>query len=244
MERDTLVGAAPPPSLPRTVIILRSLVASVEELLDAAEVLPPVEALRPASCPGCGELAFGAGRPLGIVGHGTYTRQVLGVASAVRDVLVRVRRFLCRGCGKTMSVLADVLYPGCWYAGTVILEALRLHLVAGLSEREVRSRFAVVVGSESWRSLRRWRRELFWPLWGWLAATLGARGPARTRDEGRRRVLRLVADALATVGGAREDGAGARAARRLLAGTVHGRGRCWPLGQAPPDSVAWRPRRE
>ena len=176
------------------MIIVQAIVDDVEGLLQLARnpgLLPSVDALRPETCPACGQLASPPGRPLGIVGHGTYLRQVLGLVAA-EEIVLRIRRYLCRGCRQTLSVLPDLLHPRRWYAAGVILEALRLHLLEGRGERAVRNRFAVGEDPESWRSLRRWRFQLLYVLWHWLAEKFGARGPAATREEGCRRLRRLL----------------------------------------------------
>lgn len=212
--------------------ILQTLALSVEDLLDHGRRPPSVEALRPKSCPLCGTLAREpGGKRLGIVGHGTYTRHVLGLLSAAPQVLVRVRRYLCRGCRRTLSILADILHPGRWYTAASILDALRMHLIEGIPERKVRESFGVEVDSEGWRTLRRWRRQLLDRLFGWLSKSFGVRGPATTRPEGRARLRRLFAETTAP------SSRGGSAAT-LLAGRVHLRGLSWLLGHDPPDSFA------
>ena len=208
--------------------ILQTLALSVEDLLDRGLHPPPVEVLRPKVCPLCGHLAREPGQRLGIVGHGTYTRQVLGLLSAAEEVLVRVRRYLCRGCRRTLSILADTLHPHRWYAAGSILDALRMHLIDGAPERKVRESFGVEVDSEVWRSLRRWRRQLLDRLFGWLALPFGVRGPATTRVEGRARLRHLFAEATAPFS------PGASVAASLLGGRAHLRGVSWLLGHDPP----------
>ena len=210
------------------MIIVRVLCEHVEELFDRSR-LSSVEALRPSSCPLCGQLAFSAGERLGIVGHGTYRRQVLGyVEFETADTLVR--RYLCRGCTHTISVLSDHLHPKRWYSGGAILEALKLYLLDGLSEREIRRHFGVVIDSESWRSLRRWRSELLVTLWYWLARRLGVNRKARMRPESHQRLRRLFGEA------ARDKALGSfMTARVLLRSTVHFQGHVWPLGRDPPE---------
>ena len=213
------------------MIIVCSVFECVEELFEAAR-LPPVEQLRPSSCPLCGELAFSPGRPLGIVGHGTYQRQVLGVAEAAEESITLVRRYFCRGCERTINILSDYLHPRRWYYGGAILEAVRLHLLEGLSEREIRERFGIAVDSESWRTLRRWRSELLLTLWYWLSRRLGFRGKARSREDGRRRLRQLLSEASSE---AKADAASA--SRSLLCGTVHFQGVSWPVGRDPPEKL-------
>ena len=203
-------------------VIVQALCDRVEELFGAAR-LPSVERLRPSSCPLCGQLAFVPGERLGIVGHGTYRRQVLGVTELDGAAIAIVRRYLCRGCERTISVLSDHLHPGRWYAAGAILEALRLHLLEGVSEAEIRRRFGIETDSESWRSLRRWRSQLLVSLWYWLSRRLGFRKEAATRSEGRRRLRRLFSEG---------------PARSLLRATVHFRGLVWPVGRDPPEELA------
>jgi len=205
--------------------ILLPLVADVDALRDLDAHLPSVESCRPAACPGCGQLARRPDGRLAVVGHGVYWRQVLGVEPNDGLVEIPVRRFLCARCAQTTSVLPDVLHPGRWYAAGLILEALRLWLVAMLTALEVRRKLGLPVDEAapwwSWRSLRRWRGQLLQRLWGWLGRRLGARGPALDRESARNRVTRLLREA-----NERSDGAGAgwRAARTLLAA----RPRSWP----------------
>ncbi len=213
------------------MIIVRSFCDSVEELFDTARP-PSVEELRPSNCPGCGELAFSPGKPLGIVGHGTYQRQVLGVVDAAQAAITLVRRYFCRGCERTINILSDFLHPRRWYYGGAILEALKLHLLEDLSERQIRERFGIAVDSESWRTLRRWRSELLMTLWYWLARRLGLRGKARTRDDGRLRLRRLFAEASSNT-----KLSAASVSRCLLRGTVHFQGVAWPLGRDPPEKL-------
>lgn len=161
-------------------------------------------------------------RRLGIVGHGTYERQVLGVV-APGQVIVPVRRFLCCACLATTSVLPDVLYPGRWYGAWVILEALVLAFALGVPVDQIRREFGVDAETRGWRSLDRWRRELLAPLWGWLACGLAVHGACESRDEARRRLVRL----LGGVGARPERGVGARVGPRLLHGRVHDRESSW-----------------
>ncbi len=203
-------------------IIVQALCDRIEELFGAAR-LPSVERLRPSSCPLCGQLAFVAGERLGIVGHGTYRRQVLGLREVEGETIATVRRYLCRGCERTISVLSDHLHPRRWYAAATILEVLKLHLLEGVSEAEIRKRSGVETDSESWRSLRRWRTELLVTLWYWLSRRLGFRKETPTRSEGRRRLRRLLSEG---------------PARSLLRSTVHFRGLSWPLGRDPPEELA------
>jgi hypothetical protein len=222
--------ASPPKN--NAMMIVQSLLDRIEELFDVTR-LPSVDCLRPTTCPCCGKPAFSLGERLGIVGHGTYRRQVLGLVEASGDGTILVRRYLCQGCKRTMSILSAGLHPSRWYAGGVILEALRLHLLEGQSEREVREHFGIGVDSESWRSLRRWRSQLLVTLWAWLRGRLGARGKATSREDGRHRLRQLLSEA----GPDKHFGDAFTAARRLLTGTVHSQGLSWPLGHDPPGQL-------
>ena len=211
--------------------IVQAIFEEIEHLFEPAR-RPSVDSLRPSSCPLCGQLARVAGKALGIVGHGTYRRQVLGVTEADVEATTLVRRYLCRGCAHTISVLSDFLHPRRWYAAVVILEALRRHLLEGETEAEVRREFDVPEPAGSWRSLRRWRRALLVTLWFWLGRRLGATTPATTRKEGRRRVAALLAEA--TLGSSRDPPSAARA---LGNSTVYFQGACWPFDHDPPEEI-------
>jgi hypothetical protein len=173
-------------------VIVKQLAVSVEQLADLRQ-LPSVQVQRPSSCPVCGQPAYPPGEALGIVGHGTYTRQVLGLVDLCGQVVIWVRRYLCRGCGRTISVLPDGLYPGRWYAGAVMVVSLFLSLLKGWSAADVRQRCGGIGTDQGWKTLRRWQRHLLCPLWGWWAGQLGIdEQPASTRDEQRRRLSRLL----------------------------------------------------
>lgn len=204
--------------------IVHAVVSAVDALQDAA--LPPLDEVRPASCPECGHAAHG-GERLGIVGHGSYERHVLGVPSAEKQVRIRVRRFRCRGCRTTISVLPDVLHPRRWWGAWVIVEALVLHLVLAIASREIAARLELVLAEPVWRAPGRWRRQLLDRLWRWWAPSLGARGPASTRAEGRRRLERLVAQADASPASACVGAVAAQVAVALGRGTAHAAGRSW-----------------
>lgn len=222
------------------MIIVVPLVGSVDGFEDSESCYPTLSAARPDSCPGCGQ----ASRPLngrfGVVGHGSYWRQVLGAVADRAGTLVRIRRFRCRGCKKTISVLPDLLHPRRWYGAWVLLEALVLQLVARLSVKKIEYRLRRRVSAGGWRSLRRWRAELLAGLWTERARELGARGGATTQGEARRRLGRLVS----LVGVELRPGGGARAAPLLSRGWTHDSGQSWRRGSARPEPVAGDPRRE
>jgi hypothetical protein len=205
---------------------------AIDAFLEA--FLPPIDQVRPAACPACGNLAHKPDAPLGIVGHGTYERHVRGIDAAMRYAMIRIRRFLCRACEQTISVLPDLLHPRRWYGAWAILTALVLHLMRGTTATEIAERAEIVVESVTWRTPARWRRQLLDRLWGWWGRQLGARGPAESREEGRRRLVRLLAQADASPSSLRSL---PRAARALVRGTVHARGLAWRLGRTAPGSI-------
>lgn len=175
------------------VVIVGQSAVSVEQLATRSQ-LPSVEDLRPSSCPSCGQPAHPAGARLGIVGHGTYTRQVLGLVERCRALVIVVRRYLCRGCTRTISVLPDMLYPGRWYAGIAVIGSLFLCLVEKVSAAEIRGRVGGIGDGAGWRTLRRWQRQMLSPMWSWLARQIGCTtAPADDREEQGRRVRRLLA---------------------------------------------------
>lgn len=215
-------------------MIQQTLSVAIDGLLELCRRLPSVDALRPASCPGCGSLAVTPGRRrLGIVGHGTYERQVLGVGTP-GPVIVPVRRFLCCTCQATTSVLPDVLYPRRWYGAWVILEALVLAFALRVPIDDVRREFGLEPAPDQrgWRSLSRWRSALLAPLWGWLADGLGVQGGCASSDEAFRRLTRL----LGQKGARPERGEGARVAPLLLHGRVHERESSWLSEHARPGA--------
>ena len=175
------------------VMIVSAFPVDVEDLCDPSR-LPSVDELRPSACPLCGKPARPPGERLGIVGHGTYLRQVLGRVGGGEPLVIRIRRYLCRGCPTTISVLPDELLPRRWYAGGTILTALTLSLLLGMPAAEARRRLAEPGETPGWKTLERWQRQLFAPLWSWLAAQLGfgGRGPAKGRVQRTDRLQKLL----------------------------------------------------
>jgi hypothetical protein len=210
------------------VAILHPFAVAVEDLVDLNRV-PSVDDLRPTACPLCREPSRPAGKRLGIVGHGTYLRQVLGYVEAGKALLIRVRRYLCRGCRTTISVLPEALLPRRWYAGGVMLLALTLSLLLGVPAAEVRRRVAEPGETRGWKTLDRWQRQLFAPLWSWMAAQLGfaAGGPGSSRvqrADGLRKLLLLHG------GGARSPTEEIeRIACALARGTAHRGSESWQI---------------
>lgn len=219
------------------VVIVRRFPVPVESLSQWA-TMPSVDELRPPSCPACGQAAGCRADGLGIVGHGSYERQVAGVVEEVRDLLVRIRRYLCYGCGRTISVLPDVLYPHRWYAATTILLALTLWLLIGMSAGEIRARLASSGETRGWRTLVRWREQLFAPLWSWLGDQVGA----RTREEPPRRTAWLRRLLVLHGANARDPtGDVPVVARTLCAGTAHDGTLGWQLRRGRREGCSTAP---
>lgn len=141
----------------------RSIIRSGISVKRWMEALPSVEALRPASCPTCGEPGRPAGRGLGIRGHGRRERQQRGpLAPGERPTLVilLVRRYLCR-CGASMTVAPQETRSHRLYTASAIGWALALFGIARLSACAIRARTSpwAILGKradEGWATLRRW----------------------------------------------------------------------------------------
>jgi len=221
------------------MVILQPLVSSFDQLEDSVACYPSIEDARPAQCPGCGQAARPPGRPLGIVGHGSYRRQVLGGGLRTASG-IRVRRFLCRGCGGTISVQPDLLHPRRWYGAWAILEVLVLYLAGHRSLKQIEYGARGLVSQGGWSSPRRWAGELLSRLWPWRARELGVKNDRQRDPPPRTRLDRL----LGLVGEAAVPGAGARAAPLLGSGTAHTLGASWTLGQTAPEAYRREARRQ
>jgi hypothetical protein len=206
------------------LIILRSLPVAIEDLSDPSR-LPTVDELRPVSCPGCGRAAHASGPRLGIVGHGTYQRQVLGLVPG-RAIVIRIRRYLCQACRKTISVLPDVLLPWRWYTAGAILAVLVGALIARNATADLRESRGPGGRAPHWTTPARWSSALLERLWAWMAAELGGSVGIEPTDR-LRRLLGLLGVH------ARSPDEELIAATRLAArGTVHMRRSTARLGHA------------
>ncbi len=210
--------------------IVLALAIAVEDCV-SPDRLPSVAALRPPTCPHCHEPAKRPGSSLGIVGHGTYTRQVRGLPGAA-EIVIHVRRFRCLGCERTFGVLPAKLLPWRWYAGSAILLALVGSLLLGRSARALCARMAFGATSAGWKSLERWRRDLLVRLWFWKAREIGfdAKRDAHERRSCARGLERLLALVSAHAHSAR--GELESAACRLAEHTAHTRTRSWRIARA------------
>lgn len=219
------------------VVIVQPFPVSVEDLAHASR-LPGVDELRPACCPLCGQPSRPSGTALQIVGHGTYTRQALGAIDSCRDLVVRIRRYLCRACKRTISVLPDSLYPGRWYAVIVILLGLVLALLRNEPASKIRERFGRSGQTRGWKTLERWQRQLLAPLWSWLARQLGVVAPVRDRQGRSRCLSRLLALHGASARSPTEQIADV--ASHLVVETAHAGSVGWDMRRGPPSDLTHR----
>src|SRR5215211_5741409 len=104
---------------------------------------PSIDAVRPRTCPRCGQPGDQPGRRLGLHGHGLRDRQMRGpLQPGGRPALVvlQIRRYLCQGCRTVVTVLPREAAPYRHYSAPAIAWALALFGVAGLAPAEVRAR--------------------------------------------------------------------------------------------------------
>jgi hypothetical protein len=97
---------------------------------------------------------------------------VLGLLPG-KSIDIWIRRYRCRGCGKTISVLPDTLLPWRWYAGGAILLTLVGVLLLGRSVADLRESIGPGDRSPHWTTPGRWARALLERLWCWKSAELG-----------------------------------------------------------------------
>lgn len=125
---------------------------------------PGVDEARPAKCPHCGEAGRPSGEPLGMVGHGMRRRQIRGptrpgVAPSIEVILAR--RYRCRGCRRTATVVPKGVVAGRHYSATAIALACFLVGLCKLGLEEVRRRVAPGSTYEAgWPVVRRWLRAI------------------------------------------------------------------------------------
>jgi hypothetical protein len=87
------------------------------------EEIADVDRYRPDHCPQC-ESRY----PL--TGHGFYRRTLVDLAF---DGFIRVRRYLCRSCKRTTSLLPDLVLPWLRFSVSVIALFLVARLLTGLT---------------------------------------------------------------------------------------------------------------
>lgn len=136
---------------------------------------------RPDHCPQCGT-------PQPLVGHGFYSRTL---ADGAFDGVIRVRRYLCRSCRRTLSLLPEFTLPYLRFSVSVIAAFLVARLLEGRTLAA-----AAVAASQPHMSyqrgqfwLRRFRRQA-----EALCAALAAKiVPMSAADFGTRALLMLQA---------------------------------------------------
>jgi transposase-like protein len=100
--------------------ILHPFTGSIQRYLE--EIADP-DRYRPDHCPQCE-----AQHPL--TGHGFYQRTLVDVAF---DGIIRVRRYLCRSCKRTVSLLPELALPWLRFSVSVIALFLVARLLTGLT---------------------------------------------------------------------------------------------------------------
>jgi hypothetical protein len=98
--------------------ILHPFAGSIQQY--TAEISDP-DRYRPDRCPQCE-----AGQPL--IAHGFYSRTLVDVEF---DGIIRVRRYLCRGCQRTVSLLPEFALPYLRFSIPVISLFLLARLLGG-----------------------------------------------------------------------------------------------------------------
>lgn len=120
--------------------------------------------MRPAHCPGCGEVGHALGERIQLVGHGIRRRSVRGVlvwGERPRSWIVLCRRFRCRACHAVVMVVPRGLLSRRRYLTSAIALALVLYGVERLSHSRVReavnpARRHGFDAHGRWRTLARW----------------------------------------------------------------------------------------
>ena len=220
------------------MVILHNLAAGVEQVCAGSAGAPSVEELRPRWCVHCGQLARDSNGTVQVQGHGLYSRQVRGWNEGW--IVIRVRRYWCRSCERTMSRLPDWLHPWRWYAAAVIIDALYRYLIVEETAREIGIGFGRSPDHQEWRSLQRWRAQLLVSptLWGWLGPRLGISSAAKTWDQGRVHLIRFFGEMHIQLESAlKRAGELSTAVRGTLRGLVHNRRQAWPLVQFRPGML-------
>lgn len=140
----------------RTAVTIKSWIAKI----------PSVDEVRPRHCAVCGAASRPVGGRLAVHGHGLMPRQVRGVLELHETpgvFAISVRRYACQGCSAVMTVVPAGVLARRLYSASSIAFALHLWLVAGLSDRTVRSRVCAWqlrgCNDRGWAQLYRWTRQ-------------------------------------------------------------------------------------
>ncbi len=135
-----------------------------------AEQVCQFEFPRPNRCPHCNELDV-------LIGHGFYVRKALGLAQVY---VIRIKRWYCKACERTVSMLPSFLLRFRWYLVAVIQSSVIARFEQGASWASL-SRSSTVEGGPSARTIRRWCESLaqqapVW--WAMVQHTLAQHDPA------------------------------------------------------------------
>ncbi len=160
-------------------------------LVLSPESCPDIDLCRPPFCPRCGHVSHDGVR-LWIWGHGRRKRDVvvlpLGWSASARLATAWARRFLCRACSTTFTVLPQGLVSRYLYSAWAVVVAWFLvegrPVGEGLGDADAYRRQGMYEHRDwteaspyRWRSIRRWRAALTrrWPVLamgisGWLVS--------------------------------------------------------------------------
>lgn len=94
---------------------------TIQQYIERVESSEEAKRCRPGSCPQCESK-----QPL--VCHGFYKRTVVDMAC---DCFIRVRRYLCSACRRTVSLLPEFVLPYLRFAMIVIAVFLKARLLSG-----------------------------------------------------------------------------------------------------------------
>lgn len=156
----------------------------VKDSLDAA---PDIGDVRPPHCPACGAVSLPVGQSIAVVGHGVRRRGLrwkTGLGNQLRNGFIFVRRFRCRRCGVTITVVPSTVEPRRRYARDLIVFLLAVWALEGVPAADVR-RLVCEEPDIDWPQLRRWAMSIRLP-----ESRRPGRGPPR-RHAGR--VARMYA---------------------------------------------------
>jgi hypothetical protein len=127
---------------------------------------PPVEVVRPAHCPNCGEPSLPVGGPVQLHGHGVRARQLRGPVAPTASPSTEtcwVRRYICQVCQVGCTVVPPTALPRRLFSACAIALAFGLWGLERRPAAEVRFRVSPwritgVAANGAWSSLRRWAR--------------------------------------------------------------------------------------
>jgi hypothetical protein len=125
---------------------------------------------RPSVCPGCGAVEA-------CIGHGFYVRFAL---DATHVYAVRIKRWYCKSCQRTISLLPSFLLCYRHY----VLAVIQAVVIARFEEQTSWAKLSAPIaptGAPSRRSMRRWCKSFAAQAPAWLAAveqTLATHAPS------------------------------------------------------------------